>query len=250
VWRVFSLEQRQRTRTWIEELARADERIISGALIGSLAAGEEDDWSDIDLTFGLVDEIAPRNVLEDWTARIADELGVLDYWDLRSGPSVYRVFLLANGLEADISVTPQSDLMLRGARVQVLFGAPRNEPATLQPDGRELIGYGWHHIIHSRSAIERGQPWRAEYWISGARDKTLALACLRVGETAWEARGVDHLPASVTGPLTQTLVRSLDAAELRRALAAATANFLSEVALFDAQLAARLDVTLREFGGI
>ena len=52
-----------------------------------------------------------------------------------------------------------------------------------------------------RSCIERHRPWQAEYWISGIRDQTLALACLRLGEPAHYAKGADALPAAVRGGL-------------------------------------------------
>jgi hypothetical protein len=245
---VFAIEQREQVHDRILAIARADSRVTAGALIGSMAAGVQDEWSDIDLTFAIVDDASPDDVLGDWTAILDREFGVLDHFDLRAGASVYRVFLLPSGLEADVSVTPQRDFALRGARVHVLFGAPRKEPAAPPPDARYLIGLGWHHLIHARASIERGKFWRAEYWISGARDHTLTLACLRLGEDAVHARGVDRLPAAVTDPLRDALVRSLDASELRRALAAVTAAFLGEVEAHDPALAARLGPLLLELG--
>ena len=121
-------------------------------------------------------------------------------------------------------------------RFRPLFGtAPKPEIKPQAPGrppleaARYPIGLGWHHVLHARSSIERNKPWRAEYWISGIRDETLALACLRLGEETAHGRGIDRLPAAVTDPLTETLVRSLDEPELRRALAAATACFISEL---------------------
>ncbi|HEX9036526.1 MAG TPA: hypothetical protein VF808_05995 [Ktedonobacterales bacterium] len=249
---MFTTEQREQARAFVEALARHDARVTSGALIGSLAADAGDawdEWSDVDLTFGIANDVAPETVLADWTDAINRELGVLDHWDLRAGASVYRVLLLASGLEMDVSVTPQRDFTVRGGRAQVLFGQPRREPDTARSNPRELIGLGWHHIIHARSAIERGKPWQAEYWLSALRDHTLALACIRFGESPVYARGVDRLPASVTDPLEDTLARALDPHELRRALAAVTAAFLREVDAADAALGARLGPSLREYGG-
>ncbi|HEU0025940.1 MAG TPA: hypothetical protein VFQ25_02395 [Ktedonobacterales bacterium] len=246
---MFTAEQRDQARERILAMARADSRVTAGALIGSMAAGAEDEWSDIDLTFAVADDASPDDTLRDWTAILDREFGVLDHFDLRASASVYRVFLLRGGLEADVSVTPQRDFALRGPRVHVLFGAPREEPAAPQPDARYLIGLGWHHLLHARSSIERGAWWRAEYWISGARDHILALACLRLGEDAVYARGVDRLPAAVTNPLRDALARSLDAPELRRALAAVTTAFLGEVQFYDPALATRLESLLLELGG-
>jgi predicted nucleotidyltransferase len=242
---VFTPEQRDQAREWIERMAQADPRVTAGALIGSLAAGAEDAWSDIDLTYAIRDDVAAADILQDWTEAISREFGVLDWWDLPAATSVYRVYLLPNGLEVDLSVTPQRAFSLRGERVQVLFGEPQRAPDAPGPDARQLIGLGWHHVIHARSSIARAKPWRAEYWISALRDHTLALACLRLGENAVYARGVDQLPATITDPLKDGLVRSLDATELRRALAVVTGAYLDEVSLVDAALGARLGILLR-----
>ena len=67
----------------------------------------------------------------------------------------------------------------------------------------------------------------------------------QVNPTA-HAKGAHLLPANVTTPLTATLVRSLDEAELTRALDAATSTLLTEVALVDPPLAARLTPILSE----
>ena len=37
-------------------LAERDDRVVAAAVIGSLALGEGDDWSDLDFTFGLADD--------------------------------------------------------------------------------------------------------------------------------------------------------------------------------------------------
>lgn len=245
---MFTPEQRDRVRDRVLELARSDPRVTAGALIGSTSVGAEDEWSDIDITFGIADDAIPEDVLRDWTELFGHEFGVLDHFDLRAGSSIYRVFLLPSGLEIDVSVTPQQDFSLRGSRYRSLFGSARQAPAAPPPDARHLIGMGWHHVLHARSCIERGKPWQAEYWISAIRDYTLALASLRLGEEAVYARGADRLPASVTAPLAEALVRSLDAPELRRALAVATTRFLSELEAADPALSGRLKPPLLEFG--
>jgi len=245
---MFTPEQRDHARDRVLELARSDPRVTAGALIGSTSVGAGDAWSDIDITFGVADDVSPDDVLRDWTKLFSHEFGVLDHFDLRAGSSIYRVFLLPSGLEIDVSVTPQRDFALRGSRARLLFGSARQAPDAPPPDRRHLIGMGWHHILHARSCIERGKPWQAEYWMSALRDYTLALASLRLGVEAVYARGVDRLPASVTAPLADALVRSLDEPELRRALAVATTYFLSEIDAVEPALGARLKPPLLEFG--
>lgn len=245
---MFTAKQRDHVRNYVLEMAQTDPRVTGGALIGSTAAGAEDNWSDIDVTFGIATGNAIETVIDDWTQVLEREFGVLNHFDLRSGSSIYRVFLLPDGLEIDVSVTPEGDFGARGPHFQTLFGSAQQLKATPPPDTRHIIGLSWHHVFHARSCIERNQPWQAEYWISEVRNHMLALSCLRLGESAAYARGVDKLPAAVTNPFADTLVRSLDEPELRRALAAATICLIAEIERWDATLCARLKPLLQEFG--
>src|SRR5438105_8712301 len=219
---MFTAEQRDHVRQRVLALAQSDPRAIAGALTGSMAFGGGDRWSDIDVAFGIAEGITPEAVLEDWTQVLAGEWSVLHHFDLRYGSSVYRVFLLPSGLEVDVAATPAEDFGARGPNFRALFGPTHQLEARPQPNASSHIGLCWHHVLHARACIERHKPWQAEYWISGIRDHALALACIRWGENAVYGRGVDRLPAAVTDPLADTLVRSLDEPELRRALAVAT----------------------------
>jgi hypothetical protein len=245
---MFTTEQRDHIRDRVLDLARTDPRVTAGALTGSTAVSAEDEWSDIDVAFGIADGISLEAVLDDWTEVFRREFGALHHWDLRYGSSIYRVFLLPTGIEVDVAVTPQQQFGPRGPRFRTLFGATRPLESATQPDAQYLIGLAWHHVFHARSSIERGKPWRAEYWVSAIRDHVLALACLRLEEDANYGRGVDGLPATVTDPLVDTLVRSLDESELRRALAVATACFISELEAWDPALCAQLTPLLQQFG--
>src|SRR5438067_6528284 len=111
--RMFTAEQRDHVRQRILALAQSDPRGTAGALTGSMALGGGDRWSDIDVAFGIIDGITPEAVLADWTQVLEREYGVLDHFDLRAGSSLYRVFLLPDGLEVDVAVTPSGDF---GAR--------------------------------------------------------------------------------------------------------------------------------------
>ena len=245
---MFTAAERDQVRDRIIEMAKRDPRVMAGALIGSTAADVGDRWSDIDITFGIQDGTSLRDVLDDWTAWFDNELGALQHWDLPFGPSIYRVFLLPGGLEVDVSVTPQQEFHPRSPRWRTLFGTPGEMQPSPPADPHYLIGQAWHLVTHSRAAIERGKPWFAEYCISALRDHTLALMCLRLGESTAYAKGVDRLPTHVTTPVAAALVRALDEAELRRALAAATACFITELETWDAALCARLKPILQEFG--
>jgi hypothetical protein len=245
---MFTREQRDYVRDRVLELARDDPRVTAGALTGSTAFGAGDDWSDVDVAFGLADGITPEAFLHDWTQVLDREFSVLDHFDLRSGSSVYRAFLLSDGLEIDIGATPGAEFGARGPNFRALFGTTHPQEAAPPPDASHLIGLSWHHVLHARSCIERNKPWQAEYWISEIRDHALALACMRLGENAAYGRGIDLLPAAVTDPFADVLVRSLDKSELRRALAAATGCLIGELEEWDLALCARLRPLLQEFG--
>ena len=245
---MFTPEQRDHVLARILEMARSDPRVTAGALVGSLAAGTEDRWSDIDITFAIADGVNHEAVLDEWTEVLRRDFGSLHHWDLRSGSSIYRVFLLPTGLEIDLSMTPQQDFGARGPRFRILFGSAPQLEFPPKPDPQHLIGLVWHHVLHARACIERGKPWQAEHWISATRDYVLTLASLRHGEESHYARGADRLPATVTAPLSEALVRSLDVPELRRALSAATACFISELEAWDPALCAQLKPILQEAG--
>jgi predicted nucleotidyltransferase len=245
---MFTVEYRDYVRNRVLEMARADPRVTGGALTGSTAFGGGDDWSDVDVAFGIADGISLEAVLHDWTQVLEREFSVLAHFDLRSGSSIYRVFLLSSGLEVDVAVTPEGEFGARGPQFRVLFGTTHQLEVAPPPNAEYLIGLCWHHVLHARSSIERNKPWRAEYWISEIRDHTIALACIRLGVSAVYGRGVDQLPAAVTAPLADALVRSLEGSELRRALAVATMCLIGELEQWDPTLCARLKPLLQEFG--
>ena len=150
-------------------------------------------------------------------------------------------------MEVDLSVTPQPDFGARGPRFNMLFGDYQQFDPAPKPDPRFIIGFGWHNIRHIRSCIERGKLWQAEYWINSTRDQIFALMCLRLGDQPNYRQGVHLLPVDLTDPLKDTLVRSLDDIELRRALISVTNHFLKEVEAWDPVLGESLIPTLHLF---
>jgi len=245
---MFTAEQRDRVRQRILEVAQSDPRVIAGALTGSMAFGGGDRWSDIDVAFGIAEGITLEAVLDDWTHLFEQEWSVLHHFDLPFGSSIYRVFLLSSGLQVDVAATPAAAFGARGPNFRALFGPTQQLPATPKPSTSFLIGLSSLYVLHAHASIERHRLWQAEYWIGAIREQVLELACLRLGENARERRGVDRLPNTVIGPLTETLVRSLDELEMRRALAVATRCLLGELEEWDASLCARLSPMLQEFG--
>ena len=52
---MFTVEERERVRARIVELARNDRRVTGGAMTGSMPAGDAERWSDIDLVLAVAD---------------------------------------------------------------------------------------------------------------------------------------------------------------------------------------------------
>ena len=216
---VFTIEERNRIRDRILEIAKSDERIVAGAVVGSLATGEGDRWSDLDLTFGVSPENQTLDVLDRLSTPLVREFSAVPLFDLPHRESIFRVFLLQGCLQVDLSVTPASSFGPNGPKFKMLFGDYKENPAIPAPPAGQLLGYAAHHAARARFCIERGRFWQAEYWLSAARDYTLSLACLQRNLSPHYGRGFDQLPAEIQIQAQQALVKSLDRTELMRALA-------------------------------
>ena len=121
--RLFSVEERDRIRDRVLEMAASDERIVAGAVVGSLAFSDGDRFSDLDLTFGVADEFSIYEVLEEWTRQIIVEFDAAHLFDVTSGASIYRVFLLPGCLQFDLSFTPASKFGAIGPKFKLLLEA-------------------------------------------------------------------------------------------------------------------------------
>lgn len=241
---MFSVEERDRVRDRVLEIASADPRVVAGATVGALATGGGDRWSDLDLTFGVADGVTVAEVLADWTRELAHELGAVHLFDLPAESTIYRVFLLPGCLQVDLSFTPASEFGARGPRFALLFGAAVERAHVPQPSAHHLFGLGVHHAVRARFCIERGRFWQAEYWISGVRNQALTLASLRRGLDTSYGRGFDQLPAEVLDAFADALVRYAERDDLLRALGSAVDGLLRESAEVR-DVAAKVEVQLR-----
>jgi hypothetical protein len=239
---VFTVEQRDAVRERLLQLAEDDERIVAGAAVGSLAVGGGDRFSDLDLTFAVADDAQVAEVLADWTRTLADELVAIHLVDLERGPTIYRVFLLPDALQFDLSLTPAADFRPAGPRFALLFGetAPGEPRFPAPPAASDLFGWGVVYALHARACIERGRVWQAEHYVGAVRDHALSLACLRRGLPAVQARGYDDLPAQTLANLAGAHVAELEPEALRDALAAAVHALVSEGEAADIEHASRV----------
>jgi predicted nucleotidyltransferase len=246
---VFSIEDRDRLRDRVLDLAASDPRVVAGAIVGSLARDGGDRWSDLDLMFAVSKEVQVAEVFEDWTGMLEREFDAVQLFDLPSGAIVYRVFILPNCLELDLSLTPAATFGPAGEKVRLLFGETSEQPEEPPVRAEELLGYAVHHALHARACIERGRYWQAEYWISAVRDYALHLACRKRGLDGWYGRDFDALPPEVLAPLNAALVRSLERQELDRALARAVDGLLRE-STEAGEMAKAVEPQLRELASL
>ncbi|HEY8117327.1 MAG TPA: hypothetical protein VIH70_13005, partial [Actinomycetota bacterium] len=117
---MFTVEQRDALRDRVLGLAEQDERVVAGALVGSLAVDGADRFSDVDLTFGIADHVRVGDVLDDWTRTLIDELDAVHLAELERGPTTYRVFLLPDALQLDLSMTTAARFRPAGPRFRLL----------------------------------------------------------------------------------------------------------------------------------
>jgi hypothetical protein len=228
---VFTVAQRDALRDHLLQLAEQDGRVVAGAAVGSLAVdGGGDRFSDLDLTFGVVDDVPVAEVLDDWTLRLVDERDAVELADLVHGPTTYRVFLLPDALQFDLSMTPAAQFRPAGPRFRLLFGetAAAGAETPKPPAAADLFGWGVICALHARACIERGRLWQAEHYVGAVRDHGLSRACLRRGLTATQARGYDDLPAEALARFDDAHVGALEAGALRRALAASVLALMRE----------------------
>ena len=225
---MFTLTDRERIRDRVLQMAAEDGRVVGGAVVGSLAVSDGDQWSDLDLTFAVADNSSVTEVLEDWTRKLVKEFDAAQLFDLPSGASIYRVFLLPGCLQFDLSFTPSSSFGATGPKFKLLFGTAAARPHLEPPSAHELFGYAVHHALRARICIERGRYWQAEYWLSSARDYALSLACRRRGLSPFHGRAFDDLAADVREKFTHALPASLQRDALLAALRAAVDGLLQE----------------------
>ncbi|MFN8419065.1 MAG: nucleotidyltransferase domain-containing protein [Anaerolineae bacterium] len=228
--RSFTPEDRQSIQDRLLANAHEDSRIVAGALLGSLALGKGDRWSDLDLSFGVAAGSNLDAVLEDWTLFMAREFAAVQLFDLPYLTSIYRVFLLPNNLQIDLSFTPASDFGAFGPKFALLFGSAVEKSQMPKPSAQHLFGLAVHHALRARLCVERQLLWQAEYWISDLRDTAFALAALHRGLEAREGRGFDKLPVETLALGSAALVLAIEREELLRALDAAVELLLHEAA--------------------
>ena len=243
---IFSSQEREQIRAELVAAAMEDSCIGGAAHLGSAALGLQDRWSDIDLALCLVPDVDSNQVLVDWTTRLYRDYAAVANYDIRHGDILYRVFLLDNTLQVDLSFWPSTEFRALGPKFSLIFGSAQGSVSTPVPDSNDLIGMAWLYALHVRSSIARSRLLQAEHMLSGMRDNVLGLICKRYGVDSVQGRGLDDLPEQQRTRAAECLARSLESVELKRAFRITVDTLLEEVRYVDAGLATKLENPLNQ----
>ena len=235
---MFTERERERVRHWLLEAAEADPDVVGAAIVGSYAAGTSDRWSDIDLAFAVTD--VPQ-ALERWTAWLEQEFAVRHHWDLPAGVTTYRVFLLPGWSRGRHRL--QARGRLRCARAQMADGVRRGS-TTSACAARKCQRHSWAWLAPrlARLRVRSARPVVAGRPLA----QRLAGSALRAGvPSPWSSHSVRQGAAPTSeraaGAFGATLARSVEPAELTRALTAMLEIFDDELRLADPSLAERIN---------
>ena len=161
---MFTLEQRDALCERVLGPADGDERVVAGALVGSLADDAGDRYPDVDLTFAIADGVDVGVVLDGGTRTLIEDLEAVRLADLTREPTTYRVFLVPDALQLDLSMTPAASFRPAGPRFRLLFGEAKDEPGAptqTPPVGDlfiatpavagDIFGWGVIYALHARA---------------------------------------------------------------------------------------------------
>lgn len=140
---MFTKTERDTLRETLANAARNDKRITGAALTGSASLGAEDEWSDIDLAFGVAGNADRSQLIDEWTARMY-ERGAVHHTDVVRGAAIFRVFLLRNTLQVDLAFWPESEFGPIAPTFRLLFGKAnerKRRPQSLSKDWLAWAGY-------------------------------------------------------------------------------------------------------------
>lgn len=219
---MFTVSYRDEVREKIINKAKTDVRIVSAATIGSYAGGNVDKWSDIDLTFGVNESYTITDLLVSWTDYILQEFSGVDLFDVKSGNTIYRVFVLPGCLQLDLSFSPAKEFGSIGQHFILHYGKqyeksqPKPQPKSQLTD--KIFGLMIHHVLRARFCAERNRLWQAEFWINEARNYALKLACISEGLNPDYGRGFDDLPNNILSLFNNSFVSELSKDEILRVI--------------------------------
>jgi len=243
---MFTVKEREAIRDSLLSRASADGRVSAGAVTGSASVGKEDEWSDIDLAFGVSRGHKVQDIVDGYSAVMREDFQAVDFMDITAGDWHYRVFLLRSTLQVDLAFAPAESFGAGGPTFKLMFGSAGTAkfgPISPETPSR---GWAWLYALHVRSAIARGKLLQAENLLSHLREQVLSLACVRLNLRYDHGREFDLLAAQVRPTVLECLPNWLDAAELARAFGASIQMLVNELKNVQLSNADELETTLRD----
>lgn len=225
---MYTKAYRNKVQNLIISFAEADERITDCAIVGSESIGENDQWSDIDLTFGVDNEVEIPNILSDWNRLMSKHFGANALFDLGYKESIYRVYLLPNVLQVDLSFTPTKHFGALTKKFKLVFGKEKKRRFTALPQPKTIYGYAVLYALKTRCSLERGKPWQAHHYLEKFKDYILMLKCLSDNLIPFEGRGYDKLSNSFLKKIQSSLITSPSHQEIKKSLQILIAILISE----------------------
>jgi predicted nucleotidyltransferase len=234
---LYTPDERDDVARRLIDLLGADERVDEAVLSGSGAEGYTDRWSDVDIVVVARQDVDHRKLADEWSARMYELFPIVHDYRVSFGEEHVRGFLFEHHLEVDLGFQPWRP---DGDEGWTEWGVKPESEA----------GFAWHDVLHAVVALRRGRVWRAYYYVGLLRWRTLNLA----GADMSEYKGADDVRPELLEALEETLPRSLEAAELARAVRAVVPLFFAELRRYDADdethyaaLADRLEPRLQSF---
>lgn len=244
---VFTPEDRRHLKEALIDRAHDDDRVVGAALLGSSSTSAEDEWSDVDLALSVRSDKVD-DAIDDWTTVMYQDHRAVHHLDVRWKTALYRVFLLENTLQVDLSFWASEKFVSTGPSFRLLFGEAPPQHVRENRPSEAIIGEAWLYLLHARSSMGRGRYWQANYMIAGVRDHVLELACRRHDLRTDHARGVDDLPAAMLDDYASMLPRTLGELDLQKALSATTARLIDEAHETEPELMERIKGPLQTIG--
>lgn len=166
---MFTEKYRESVRNEIINQVRTDPQIFSAASIGSYARNEVDQYSDIDLTFGMAESLEVNSKLNEYKGYIKKAFRGEFLFQLKQDFTLYGVFILPGCLQVDLSFTPQNEFGPKAYPFNIIFGTHTGEKSKSPHDPiLEKFGLIVHHILRTKVCMERGQLEKSRHWLKEA----------------------------------------------------------------------------------
>ncbi|GAA0725756.1 hypothetical protein GCM10009430_31900 [Aquimarina litoralis] len=230
---MYSKKDRIKVEKQIIDFAKLDSNIIDCAIVGSKSVGNDDKWSDIDLAFGYEIDADINQILRYWSKIMFESFGANKLFDMSYKESLYRVFLLPNALQVDLSFTPSDHFGAITDNFKLIFGNQRKREFKSLPEINSIAGYTILFALKTRTSIEREKYWQAQYYLTKCRENTMILKCLKENLNSFDGRSFDELTPSFLNQIQNTMINEPNKRNLENALKSMIHILIKELSTVD-----------------